>query len=204
MIALRDLHIVVNNKVATYLTRDGEIVCGNSDYNIVFSFDSEWSGYPTKTARFEWNDKAVTVEFTGNTVKVPTLSNTTLLKVGVYVEQISTTTSASIPCLLSCRCAEGEEKGIALTAMTATNNGTYKASTYGSDGFSEFKVEVPEYVPALMTKAITENGEYLASADGVDGYSKITVDVPVPENYKSDEEITELLVEIDDLLGVSK
>ena len=198
MIALRDLHIVVNNKVATYLTRDGEIVCGNSDYNIVFSFDSEWSGYPTKTARFEWNDKAVTVEFTGNTVKVPVLSNTTLLKVGVYVEQISTTTSASIPCLLSCRCAEGEEKGIVLTAMTATNNGTYKASTYGSDGFSEFKVSVSERVPKLIEKEITENGEYSASEDGADGFSKILVNVPVGV---SDETVKTALAEIDALLG---
>ena len=204
MIKLRDLHIVVNNKVATYLTRDGEIVCGNSDYNIVFSFDSEWNAYKTKTARFEWNGKAVTVEFTGNTVKVPILSNTTRLKVGVYVEEMSTTTSAEIPCLISCRCAEGNVSALVLSAMTATDNGLYRASTYGSDGFSEFKVEVPEYVPALMAKAIVANGEYLASEDGVDGYSKITVDVPVPENYKSDEEITELLIEIDDLLGVSK
>lgn len=195
---MRDLHIIVNNKVATYLTRDGNIVCGNNDYRIVFTFDSEWDSYTTKTARFEWNGKSVKVDFTGNTVKVPVLSNTTLLKVGVYVEEISTTTSADIPCLLSCRCAEGQEKGLVLTAMTATKNGTYKASTYGSDGFSEFKVAVPERTPKLIEKEITENGEYPASADSADGFSKILVNVPVGV---SEETVKASLAEIDALLG---
>lgn len=99
-----DLHVVINNKIATYLSRDGDIVCGNSDYQIVFTFDSEWTKYEKKTAKFKWKDKSLDIEFTGDTVGVPQLANTTSLEVGVYVDDIITTTSAKIPCLLSCRC----------------------------------------------------------------------------------------------------
>ena len=36
------LNINVVNKVATYQQRNGDIVCGNSDYTIKFTFDAEW------------------------------------------------------------------------------------------------------------------------------------------------------------------
>ena len=139
---MRDLHVIVSNKIATYLRRDGSIICGPNNYQIVFSFDSEWDAYETKMARFKWNGKSQEVEFTGSTVKVPTLANTTLLEVGVYVEDLSTTTSAQIPCLLSCLCGDEVDSGIVLKAGSASNNGTFKASEDGADGFSEFTVDV--------------------------------------------------------------
>lgn len=104
---MRDLHVIVNNKIATYLSRDGSIVCGNSDYRIVFSFDSEWESYEKKVARFIWNDEPMDIVFTGNVVSVPVLSNTERLAVGVYAGDLSTTTPAEIPCLLSVRCKHG-------------------------------------------------------------------------------------------------
>lgn len=101
---MRELHVVVNNKIATYLTRDGNIVCGNSDYVIVFAFDSEWEEYTDKVARFIWNDKFIDVLFTGNTVAVPVLTHTKALKVGVYAGELRTTTPAEIPCVFSVLC----------------------------------------------------------------------------------------------------
>lgn len=101
---MRNLHISVKNKVATYQQRDGNIVCGNSDYHITFAFDSEWDVYESKTARFIWNGNYVDVIFTGNTVTVPMLSKTNLLKVGIYAGELSTTTSAEIPCIFSVLC----------------------------------------------------------------------------------------------------
>ena len=100
---MRDLHISVNDKIAKFTTRDGYIVCGNSDYRIKFAFDSEWEEYPNRTARFIWNGQHKDVEFTGDTVTVPILSNTKQLIVGVYADDISTT-AVVIPCVLSVLC----------------------------------------------------------------------------------------------------
>ena len=102
------LHVNVVNKIATYLQRDGEIVCGNSDYQIQFTFDSEWDAHARKTARFIWNGKHLDVGFTGNVCDVPKLQNTTELKVGVYAGDLSTTTAAVIGCRQSVLCG-GEE-----------------------------------------------------------------------------------------------
>lgn len=106
---MRDLHVIVSNKVATYLSRDGSIVCGNSNYRIVFTFDSEWDAHNEKVARFIWNDKYYDVPFTGNTVAVPVLNNTRQLKVGVYAGEICTTTPAVIDCQLSILCGTTDE-----------------------------------------------------------------------------------------------
>ena len=104
---MRELHVVVTNKIATYLARDGNIVCGNSDYVIAFSFDSEWDKYTDKVARFIWNKQYIDVAFTGDAVAVPVISNATSLQVGVYAGELSTTTPAMIECQLSILCESG-------------------------------------------------------------------------------------------------
>lgn len=140
---MRTLHITVNNKVATYLTRDGNIVCGNSDYQITFTFDSEWDSCESKTARFIWNNKYVDVEFTGTTVTVPTISKTKLLKVGVYAEGVSTTTSAEIPCVWSVLC----ESATAGSGDTPGTGGTVDLSNYYT------KSEINALLEAIQTGA---------------------------------------------------
>lgn len=77
-----DLHIIVNNKIATYQKRDGCIVCGNNDYQVKFTFDDEWSAHDKKIARFIWGGQFQDVEFTGDTCPVPILSGVTLCEVG--------------------------------------------------------------------------------------------------------------------------
>ena len=101
------LHVTVANKVATYNRRDGSIVCGNSDYQIQFVFDSEWDAHAVKTARFLYNSTAMDVPFEGDTVAVPILRNTVLLSVGVFAGDLQTTTSATIPCIKSILCQDG-------------------------------------------------------------------------------------------------
>ena len=98
------LHIAVADKIASYLQRDGVIVCGNSDYQINFAFDSQWNAYTEKTARFIWNGKYFDQSFTGTTCSVPIISNANEVSVGVYAGDLSTTTPAIIPCKLSIRC----------------------------------------------------------------------------------------------------
>ena len=100
----RILHVNVNNKIATYQQRDGFIVCNNSDYQIKFTFDSEWDGYENKTARFIWNGQYHDKDFTGDTCDVPEIQNATVVKVGVYAVDLSTTTPAIIGCYKSILC----------------------------------------------------------------------------------------------------
>ena len=100
------LHISVDNKVATYMSRDGRIVCGNSDYQLEISFDADWEKITNKTARFIWNGQYKDVAFTGNKVAVPIIKNTKQLIVGIYAENISTT-AVSIPCVPSVLCEGG-------------------------------------------------------------------------------------------------
>lgn len=98
------LNVTITNKVAVYSKRGGDIVCGNDDYQIRFNFDAEWDAYSSKTARFSWNGQYKDVDFTGDTVTVPALFNTSVLLVGVYAGDISTTTRARITCVPSVLC----------------------------------------------------------------------------------------------------
>ena len=101
---MKILQISVVNKIATYQKRCGYIVCGNSDYQIAFTFDSEWNSFSKKTARFIVNGKYTDVEFTGTTCAVPIISNADKITVGVYAGDLCTTTPATITCKASILC----------------------------------------------------------------------------------------------------
>lgn len=112
---MKTLHIAISDKIATYQKRDGDIVCGNSDYQIKFAFDSEWDAYSEKVARFIWGGlPPVDVPFTGDTCVVPVIENTTSLKIGVYAGdkvgvdtwELNTSTPAIIGCLASILCGD--------------------------------------------------------------------------------------------------
>lgn len=108
MATIKTLRINVKDKIATYLQRDGVIVCGNKGYKLAFSFDEEWEAYPTKTARFIWKGKYFDKDFTGNECSVPVINDATEVTVGVYAGDLKTTTPAEIPCLISILCGEAE------------------------------------------------------------------------------------------------
>ena len=101
------IYIAVSDRMATCPFPETYIVCGNGDYEIVFSFDNVWSAHVKKTARFIWNNQYIDVEFTGDTVEVPILSNTTLLKVGVYAGDLISSSPAEIKCIPSIICEHG-------------------------------------------------------------------------------------------------
>lgn len=109
----REIKVEVRDKVAT-APPDAVIVCGNSDYTILFQFDEEWDGLEVKTARFKYSTYAgpkqhIDVPFKGNMVEVPILTNAHKVEVGVYAGNLTTTTGAHIRCLPSIRCGAGEK-----------------------------------------------------------------------------------------------
>lgn len=88
------IKITVSNKTAT--ADDTRYICNNSDFTVVFDFDSEWDGFTTKTARFKYNDVYQDVVFTGNTCAFPVIGDAEIIKVGVYAGDLYTTTPAWI------------------------------------------------------------------------------------------------------------
>lgn len=104
-----DISVTVTEKIAI-AESNAEMVCGNRDYTITFTFDAEWDDYPTKTARFVYwlggSAHHIDVIFAGNTVHVPVLKNVYEIAVGVYAGNLRTTTPARIPCTPSITCAE--------------------------------------------------------------------------------------------------
>lgn len=107
---MKDIKITVADKKAT-LEGTPIIVCGNSDYTVTFSFDSEWSAMGPRTARFVYiknGEKQHTdVVFSGATVAVPVLSDVDFVQVGVFEGNLATTTPARILCSPSILCGTG-------------------------------------------------------------------------------------------------
>lgn len=183
---MKTLNVNITNKVAVYSQRGGEIVCGNDDYQIKFTFDAEWDAYSSKTARFSWNGQYKDVDFTGDTVTVPVLFNTSVLMVGVYAGDLSTTTRARIVCVPSVLCGTdtaapgsgenyyNEAKAAAERAEAAAETAAAEAAQTFVDlaaeknlggivqtpGDSETQVmsqkAVTDYVPKVATKNLAD------------------------------------------------
>lgn len=101
---MKTLYISIVDKVATFQARDGDIVCGNSCYQIKFTFDREWDAHEKKTARFIWNGQFFDRDFTGDTCPVPIIQKANEIQVGVFAGDLVTTTPAKIGCKASILC----------------------------------------------------------------------------------------------------
>ena len=99
------INIKVNGKIAE--SPPEKIVCDNSDYVIEFTFDSSWDDHPVKTAQFVYNGIVIDEPIIGTRAKVPPVIDALLLEVGVYSDNIVTTTSAVVECLPSIRGKHG-------------------------------------------------------------------------------------------------
>ena len=79
-----------------------------------------------------------------------------------------------------------EKADAKLITGSANQNGTYKASDYDADGFSEFIVEVAENTkePILQDKEVTPTKEtqVVTADEGYDGLNSTTVK-PIPDEY---------------------
>lgn len=103
---MQTIEIAVNGTSAVVVSTV-TIICGNSDYQIHFTFSDEWEGYTSKTAVFTFFSARTgkvnqyEVLFEGDSVDVPVVTNTMYLSVGVIAGDVRTTTDANIPCMNS-------------------------------------------------------------------------------------------------------
>ena len=178
---MKNLHITVADKIATYLKRDGVIVCANkgeeSGYQIVFAFDAEWSAYTKKTARFIWNGKYYDQQFEGNECPVPIITNTTEVTVGVYAGDLSTTTPATIPCKKSILCGSNtatdgqakEYRDEALIYAERAERAALEAAKAARDTAEEFVAElgVVQEPGADKTSVMSQNAASRTFANAI-------------------------------------
>ena len=94
--------VTVASRIAT-AQADAKIICGNSDYTVALTLDSEWDAYTAKTARFAYirNGKPCyqDVLFEGDTVTIPPLYGVYEVAIGIYAGDIRTTTPARVVCM---------------------------------------------------------------------------------------------------------
>jgi hypothetical protein len=185
---MKILPVRVINKIATFSSRGGGIVCGNTDYQIEFIFDSEWDGVNEKTARFIWNGEYVDVKFTGTNCPVPLIANAVTVEVGVFASAVCTSTGAVIPCTKSILCGsstlpEGPIVSVLQQEKTVTENGEVTPDE-GYLGLSRVTVAVPDKI--LIKLDANENGTYRAEEYGVDGFGEVRVAV-TPELISAEE-----------------
>ena len=113
-----NIRITIEDRVAVQ-TAGGDIPCGADDCTVTFTFDGEWSAYPTRTARFSYLQKDGwhyrDASFTGNTVTVPVLPEVAGVYVGVYAGDVQT----AAPAFVACYAAEND------TAAPAEGYGYY-------------------------------------------------------------------------------
>lgn len=96
---MKTLLVDIKNKVATYKSSD-TVICDNCDYEIQFSFDSDWDHCVDKKARFIWDDQYKDEPIVDNKCSIPVIHNApkNMFKVGVWCEDTHTTTAATIRC----------------------------------------------------------------------------------------------------------
>ena len=185
---MKNLNISVTNKIAKYLQRDGVIVCGNSDYQITFTFDAEWDAYPTKTARFIWNGKYWDQPFTGNVCPVPIITGATEVTVGVYAGDLCTTTPASIPCKRSILCdsAKINEGNIEVSvheAVKAAYRAEVAAAKAEAANPETQRAELEAFIAADLAKRGQLKPEFANSIDELNESGDTTKLYVLPDGY---------------------
>lgn len=143
-------HVTVTNRVAKYFARDGAIICNNSDYKIIFTFDSEWASHENKYARFIWNGSYEDVPFTGTECHVPIIQGATELKIGVCTgdpenltpDDFWTTVPASIPCEKSVLCLSNTANHARVQQMRDASVAAAGLAVASADSAKNTKAEI--------------------------------------------------------------
>lgn len=168
------IYIGVENKVAQLVDLKQYIVCGNSDYTINFLFDDEWNDHVAKTARFEWGSNSVEVPFTGTQCPCPVITDTIVVKIGVFAGDLDATTPAYVMCRKSILCGSGGHDDPSLDVYNQLMGLLDEMQTGGASPedienaiaayFEENPVEVPEVDLSgyATTKQLDEVSEAIA------------------------------------------
>ena len=156
-----EILVTVRDKFAENTLRH-MYVCSNSDYQIRFDFDAEWTAHQVKTARFRYGVAYQDVVFTGDTCPMPVIENAAVIYVGVYAGDLRTTTTAiirSAPSILSGNGAPADPPpDVYAQIMARIDSGVLQ----GPEGKSAYQV-------ALENGFVGTEVKWLASLQGPPG-----------------------------------
>lgn len=174
---MENIKITIAERIAV-ADADAHIVCGNSDYQIKFIFDADWTGVTAKTARFFCNGVYTDVVFSGDKVTAPPIINSDYVEIGVYAENL-TTTPARIPCRRSIKCRFGSvlapSQSVYDQIITLINN----SGLVGADGVSVTNASINASGHLMITLSSGESID-CGIAKGADGTG-----VTILGNYES-------------------
>ena len=92
MMYMPELKITIRNKRAS---GTGTIVCGNSDYTVLWDLDEEWASFDTKTMRVQLPDGThQDVVFTGNSAGLPVQNTAGWVSIGLFAGDVHTSRGA--------------------------------------------------------------------------------------------------------------
>ena len=103
-----ELHIKIRKRIAR-LAYGENFVSYNEGYKIIFDFDKEWDSIENKTARFIFGENYIDYPFNGNEVEIPLIKNADTLEIGVYSDNLYTTTAVKFKILKSIKDEEKVE-----------------------------------------------------------------------------------------------
>ena len=101
--------IQISGKIAT--CNKHYVISANSDYELSFSFDSDWDGVSVKTARLIFDDQRTDLVFTGSTVALPRIPVCARLFVGVFCDTLAST-ATEIGCISSVADSDAEPASV--------------------------------------------------------------------------------------------
>lgn len=93
---MTELKITVRNKRASGTSGTGTIVCGNSDYKVIWDLDGEWAPFNTKTMRVQLpNGSHQDVVFSGDSAALPVQHAAGWISIGLFAGDIHTSRGTS-------------------------------------------------------------------------------------------------------------
>ena len=95
-----ELHIKIRKRIAR-LAYGENFVSYNEGYKIIFDFDREWDSIGNKIARFIFGENYIDCPINGNEVEIPLIKNADTLEIGVYSDNLYTTTAVKFKVLKS-------------------------------------------------------------------------------------------------------
>lgn len=88
----KQINIKIEDLIPTLLDGCQNIVCGNGDFTVNFSFDEEWTEHNVKTALFVCGGVTYPSVFEGNICNVPEIADGTICYIGVVSGDINAET----------------------------------------------------------------------------------------------------------------
>ena len=103
-----ELHIKIRKRIAR-LAYGENFVSYNEGYKIIYDLNREWDSIENKTARFIFGENYIDYPFNGNEVEIPLIKNADTLEIGVYSDNLYTTTAVKFKVLKSIKDEEKTE-----------------------------------------------------------------------------------------------